>query len=75
MLCETASLGLNLLVLSMPLPVGRVVNSPAELTAHTVALCVKPSGKVPQSYLDYGFRHLDYRYKRPLGEQATLGDI
>lgn len=45
-LCETPSLGLNLLVLLMPLPVGRVVNSPAELTAQTVEPCVKPSGKV-----------------------------
>lgn len=161
MLCETPSLGLNLQVLLMPLPVGRVVNSPAELTGHTVEPCVKPSGKVlhfksfrlspaalrpillicvisclfgalwfnnvPQKfcyvlesslhcqqsleetsvsfyaynagsppgphreqsftltlkdvfselwhllrYLDYGFRHLDYRYKRPLGEQCLV---
>lgn len=43
--CEAPCLGLNPLVLLMPLPVGRVMNSPAELTAHTLEPCVKPLGK------------------------------
>lgn len=45
MLCAAPCLGLNFLVLLMPLPAGRVMNSPAELTAHTLEPCVKPLGK------------------------------
>lgn len=45
MLSEAPSLGLNPLVLLMPLPVGKVVNSPAEWTAHTLEPCAKPLGR------------------------------
>lgn len=45
MLCEAHSLGLNTQVLLMLLPVGKVVNSPAELTVHTLEPCVKPLGR------------------------------
>lgn len=45
MLSEAPSLGLNPLVLLMLLPVGRVVNSPAEWTAHTFELFAKPLGR------------------------------
>lgn len=45
MLSEAPSLGLNPLVLLMPLPIERVVNSPAEWTAHTLELFAKPLGR------------------------------